>query len=130
MRTAWRLEGTLREFPRFAPRNMWFDFPVHRLDGSGVLADIKAEKAAPAWQKRGKKSKEPSRDRRQERLDALETAFDACDMEGKGEISMKELIEYSGKTKNTVRNWIEEHPGFEREGGVVRRKAGGKNKIS
>ncbi len=130
VRTAWRLEGTLREFPRFAPRNMWFDFPVHRLDGSGVLADIKAEKAAPAWQKRGKKSKEPSRDRRQERLDALETAFDACDMEGKGEISMKELIEYSGKTKNTVRNWIEEHPGFEREGGVVRRKAGGKNKIS
>ncbi len=130
VRSAWRLEGTLREFPRFAPRNMWFDFPVHRLDGSGVLADIKAEKAAPAWQKRGKKSKEPSRDRRQERLDALETAFDACDMEGKGEISMKELIEYSGKTKNTVRNWIEEHPGFEREGGVVRRKAGGKNKIS
>lgn len=125
VRTAWRLEGTLREFPRFSARNMWFDFPVHRLDESGVLADIKAEKASPSWQKKGKKDKEPSRDRRQERLDALETAFEACDMEGKSEVSVKELIEYSGKTKNTVRNWIDEHPDFEREGGVVRRKAGG-----
>lgn len=125
VRTAWRLDGTLREFPRFPPRNMWFDFPVHRLDESGVLADIRAEEAAPArWQDR-KKKEAPQRDRRKERFGALETAFEACDMDGKGEIAMKDLVEYSGKTKNTVRSWVDEHPGFERTGGVVRRAAEG-----
>ena len=24
-KTAWRIEGTLREFARFAPVNLWFD---------------------------------------------------------------------------------------------------------
>lgn len=27
--TAWRCEGTLREFPSFAPVSMWFDYPLH-----------------------------------------------------------------------------------------------------
>ena len=27
--TAWRVEGTLREFPGFLPKNMWFEYPVH-----------------------------------------------------------------------------------------------------
>lgn len=35
-RTAWRIEGTLREFPKFPPVNLWFEFPVHR----------------PGWQRR------------------------------------------------------------------------------
>ena len=26
--TAWRIEGTLREFARFDPVNLWFDYPV------------------------------------------------------------------------------------------------------
>ena len=30
--TAWRLEGTLREFPSFSPIGMWFDWPLHTLD--------------------------------------------------------------------------------------------------
>ena len=29
--TAWRIEGTLREFASFAPVNLWFDYPVHKL---------------------------------------------------------------------------------------------------
>ena len=27
-KTAWRIEGTLREFPKFDPVNLWFDYPV------------------------------------------------------------------------------------------------------
>ena len=30
--TAWRVEGTLREFPKPAPVNAWFDWPIHALD--------------------------------------------------------------------------------------------------
>ena len=50
-RTAWRIDGTLREFPKFPPVNLWFDFPVHLNDESGVLADIDPEGDAPIWQK-------------------------------------------------------------------------------
>ena len=38
--TAWRIDGTLREFPKFEPVNLWFDYPVHRLDDVGILKDI------------------------------------------------------------------------------------------
>ncbi len=41
-KTAWRIEGTLREFARFAPVNLWFDYPVHQLD-SGLLEDLQPE---------------------------------------------------------------------------------------
>ena len=39
-RSAWRIEGTLREFPKFAPVNLWFKYPVHNIDNIGVLKDI------------------------------------------------------------------------------------------
>ena len=35
--TAWRVEGTLREFAKFEPVNLWFDYPVHRMDTVGCL---------------------------------------------------------------------------------------------
>ena len=41
--TAWRVEGTLREFPRFEPVNLLFDYPMHRIDATGALADASPE---------------------------------------------------------------------------------------
>lgn len=51
-RTAWRIEGTLREFPKFEPVNLWFDYPIHRADDSGVLKDIQPEAEKAPWQKK------------------------------------------------------------------------------
>ena len=122
--TAWRIEGTLREFAQFPPVNLWFDFPVHRLDKSGVLGDIDPENASPAWPR--KRTGAP-RDRRKERLDALDDAFAACDLEGTGEVPQQRLMEYTGKAKTTIQNWVDEHPGFIREGGMIRGAQKGKN---
>lgn len=52
--TAWRIEGTLREFPRFKPLNAWFAYPIHELDDSGVLADIQPESDRPGGRKSSK----------------------------------------------------------------------------
>ena len=30
--TAWRVEGTLREFPGFLPINIWFEYPIHTVE--------------------------------------------------------------------------------------------------
>lgn len=119
--TAWRVEGTLREFPRFKPVNLWFDYPVHLLDEIGYLQGIAPENERPGWPK---KANEP-RDRQKERQEALEKAFAACDMENSGCVPLAQLISYIGKSKNTVRDYIDEHPGFERSKDGVRRVRNG-----
>lgn len=35
--TAWRLESNLREFRSFNPVNIWFEYPIHRVDEAGKL---------------------------------------------------------------------------------------------
>lgn len=127
-RTAWRIEGTLREFPKFPPVNLWFEFPIHRIDHSGMLSDVHADGDAPDW-KHGREKKKPV-DKRQERLDKLRNAFAACDMEGKGEVSIADLAEYCGLSRNTVKTHVDEHPDFERQkDGTVRRVSTCQNQI-
>ena len=72
-RTGWRIDGTLREFPKFPPVNLWFDFPVHRGDESGVLADIDPEGNVPIWQR--VKKIERNRQRRSGRLSRTSTTL-------------------------------------------------------
>ncbi len=122
--SAWRIEGTLREFPRFDPINLWFSFPVHMPDETGVLLDVEPNsgftaKGAP-WAKNfdKKKSKE---ELKQARSEALETAFQACQIDGEAMIS--DIAEYLGKTEKTVRNHIEEHGGFWVDNSVIGLKA-------
>lgn len=117
-RTAWRIEGTLREFPKFPPVNVWFDYPIHREEWTGVLDDIDPEEEAPGWTRR-KKPPAPPLDRRQERLSALETAFAACDLDGTGKVTMKALMEYTEKSRNTIKDLVDMNPNFERENGMV-----------
>ena len=111
--SAWRIEGTLREFPRFDPINLWFSFPVHMPDETGVLLDVQPNtgftaKGAP-WSKNfdKKKSKE---ELKQARGEALETAFQNCKIDG--EVTVTDIAEYLGKSEKTVRRHIEEHGGF------------------
>ena len=118
-RTAWRIEGTLREFPKFPPVNVWFDYPVHRLDSSGALQDIQPEREAPVWQKNFSKKK-TAEERKEERKEALETAFDACNTDGK--VTVKGLAEYLGMGEKGVRNRIKEHGGFWIDEGNVGKK--------
>ena len=61
IQTAWRIEGTLREFPKFDPVNLWFDYPVHRLDEVGCLSDIQPDAEKPPWQ-RGKEARKKQGD--------------------------------------------------------------------
>jgi hypothetical protein len=45
--TALRIEGTLREFATFKPRNVYFRYPIHVPDETGTLADIDPEVSHP-----------------------------------------------------------------------------------
>lgn len=119
IRSAWRVEGTLREYPKFAPVNMWFQYPVHKIDEVGVLKDIQPEGDAPAWKKNFNKKKSPEESKK-ERTAALETAFDACGIEEK--ITVSAIAEYMGISEKTVRNRVKEHGGFWIAEGEIGRK--------
>lgn len=126
-RTAWRIDATLREFPKIAPVNIWFDYPVHKPDESGVLADIQPDAEQPAWKKNlaksGKRNKTPE-ERKKERTDGIETAFEACCM-GEENITLQELCEYTGTSEKTIRRRLKEHGGFWVDDGKVGKKQEG-----
>lgn len=104
-RTAWRVEGTLREFPKFSPINIWFDYPTHRIDTVGVLKDSQPDSDQPNWRRNLNKKKTPL-DRKKEREQSLETAVQACSFSN--ETTLKELSEYMGVSEKTARRRIKE----------------------
>ena len=118
-RTAWRIEGTLREFLAFEPVNAWFDYPVHKIDKTGSLKDILPEADTPLWKKAAEKRKSPA-DKKKERKQSLEMAFEACGINEK--VTVEDLAEYMAVTEKTVRNRLKEHGGFIIEEGNVRKK--------
>lgn len=65
--TAWRVDGTLREFAKFKPRNIWFSYPTHTVDESGVLADIQLDDNTPSWKKNFDKKQSPAQRKKTEK---------------------------------------------------------------
>ena len=118
-RSAWRIEGTLREFPKFAPVNLWFKYPVHDIDNIGVLKDIAVDDGMPTWKKNFSKKKTDA-ERKTKRKNSLETAFEACGIDDK--VTVKSMAEYMGVTEKTVRNRLKEHGGFWIDEGQVGKK--------
>lgn len=122
-RTAWRIEGTLREYPRFAPKNVWFDYPIHRIDETGVLNDCEADlgyntKNSPYKNNFGKKKS--NKERQDDRKDSIEELFNTCNIDGK--VTVADLANYSGKSEMTIRRYLKEHGGFSIDSGEVRVK--------
>ncbi|MFM1572617.1 HTH domain-containing protein [Helcococcus ovis] len=109
-KTAWRIEGTLREFRSFDPVNIWFKYPIHELDDKKVLEKVIPQGEKPAWQQAQENIKSPE-EKKEERMKALEVAFKACSVEG--DVTIEDLSDYLGVTNRTVWNRIKEHKGFE-----------------
>ena len=68
--TAWRLESSLREFKNIKPLNVWFRYPIHELDTTGSLDDLKADGAPGSIPKGGKNGG------RSVDIEDMDTAFD------------------------------------------------------
>ena len=113
-KTAWRVEGVLREFAPMEPRNVWFEYPIHKADTSGVLRDFAAdgEKHGSIY-KAQKARKENARQKRKTKREELEAAIQNAN--GGEPVTVKELVEYftpeNGKAPQdqTVRKWIREN---------------------
>lgn len=90
--TAWRIEGTLREFPKFSAVNAWFSYPgPSDGHGEGCWGDIQPEAEMPPW-KRAMDKRKPKEQKAKERKESIVTAYDACTTDGK--VTVSDLAEY------------------------------------
>lgn len=108
-RTAWRVEGTLREFPKFLPVNLWFNYPVHVVDTVGNLKDVETEGEAPPWRRATDKRKDKAKKERRSKKQEFEDAVNECNMGSPP--TVKDLVSWFSSTgkevaERTMRDWI------------------------
>lgn len=118
--TAWRVDGTLREFAKFKPRNIWFRYPTHTVDESGVLADIQLDDNTPSWKKNFEKNgkKQSPAQRKEDRKVAFETAYSALN-DGIQPVTQEDMCEYLGISSRTFKRRLEEIDGYKLDGNLV-----------
>ena len=114
--TAWRVEGTLREFAKFKPINMWFSYPVHFLDDSGVLADIQLEDTTPNWKNNldSKKANDKKKKSTDEKFTtAMGVLFDGINPVELDDVVGYFLTEDKPVSEKTIRRWVKNNGDFE-----------------
>ena len=118
--TAWRVDGTLREFAKFKPRNIWFSYPTHTVDETGILADIQLDDNTPSWKKNLEKSgkKQSPAQRKKDRKEAFETAYSALN-DGIQPVTQEDMCEYLGISSRTFKRRMEEIDGYKLDGNLV-----------
>lgn len=110
--TAWRIDATLREFPRFDPVNIWFNHPLHSVDTTGVLADIQPEAEQPPWKKATKFCKEKAKTKKESRKRKTANAIEALTLDDPP--TTEDLKNYFADAEGvepsdtTVRRWCKE----------------------
>ena len=113
--SAWRVEGTLREFPRFEPVDLLFDYPMHAVDRTGLLADASPEgeemgRMDYRAQGRERKARNDAK-KQEEKLAALREGMAACAEDGVDATVanvVERMPEVNGKqvTKATINQWV------------------------
>lgn len=104
-RTAWRIDGTLREFAKFAPVNLWFDYPIHTIDETDILQDVSEEDTTPFHERATQKRIENAAKKNDENKTKFENAIANCNAGDPP--TVKQLTEYLEMKERTVRNWID-----------------------
>ena len=100
-RTAWRIEGTLREFPKLRPLNLWFDYPVHKADEDGVLHDAKYEGDIVPYKEATRARKKKAKDDKVSALDSFEIAFSGAENDGIAAID--DIAQDCGKSSDYIK---------------------------
>lgn len=117
--TAWRIEGTLREFKPFKPLNVWFEYPIHKLDETGELEKLTPDCDKAPWQK----GQETQRKRKEAKKAQLESAYNACLINGT--VTVSDMAEYMDTSERSVRRYLKDDDTFEFANGIVTKKQGG-----
>lgn len=124
--TALQINGTLREFPTFEPINVFFKYPIHIPDKTGLLYNVKPEQ--DSRKNRYEKMKESKQKQNDQNIELFLNAFEQLAINN--QLTVNELAEsglMAGKTKDSIRKsisrWIksEKLKDFEYDKGIIRK---------
>ena len=116
--TAWRMEGTLREYPKFKPVDLWFEYPIHKVDTNGFLAMAQFDSPQSKGLDKMNKRKQAIKEKKKEQLvDAFNIAAAENGFNGKADI--KRVAEIMQISEKTVRRYLKETPIFKVELGEL-----------
>lgn len=112
IKTAWRLEGTLREYASFKPVNMWFDYPIHKVDKVDALKDAGIEGESLNFNQRRTKGTKRQKSRGKKTQEMIQSALDNL-ISLEGETTYKDVLDYmqdgdenAPKTDKSIRDYI------------------------
>lgn len=116
--TAWRMEGTLREYPKFKPVDLWFEYPIHKVDTNGFLAMAQFDSSQSKGLNKMNKRKQAVKEKKKEQLvDAFNIAAAENGFNDKADI--KRVAEIMQISEKTVRRYLKETPIFKVELGEL-----------
>lgn len=101
--TAWRVEGTFREFPPIEPIDIWFDYPIHRRDTAGLLKDAVAPRDEPFWQRGSQVAADSSAKKRRDREQKLQDAYNVLSKDGIATLAA--VANYCDRDMSTIKRW-------------------------
>ena len=104
-KTAWQLDATLREFRGFDPINIWFEYPIHKIDESGMLKDIEPEAEKPFYEKAAEARKKKAGQKKKKVHDEIIIAIKNLELSG-NPVRISDLADAVGKKKETVGGWF------------------------
>ena len=111
--TGWRIETAFPEFASEPPFYSWFEFPVHIVDDTGVLANTYAVGDT-------KSNLENSSKRRGIPVEDIENAYSALSINPP--VSVKNIAEFVGCDEKTVRKKLDLLTNYTRINGIVYKK--------
>ena len=103
--SAWRLEGSLREFENFQPVDFWFEYPIHRLDSGEHLRKMPTQGSADAGLMKNAYHKTTEAVE-----EAFRIAYRAMNFDGKG-VTVEDMAAYLGLAERTIRDRIKKMKG-------------------
>lgn len=108
------LSFVLRDFPDISAQKIWFSFPLHFFDSTGILENCHIEGSYQA-----NFDKNPNRLSIDEKRRIIEEAFDACQKDGQARTS--QVAAYADLKAETVRRYADEIGGYEIKRGYIQK---------
>lgn len=113
LHTAWRVEYVLREFKSPDPTDIWFDFPLHKVDGKGYLENFDLKTGESEKRKRRETAKQ-----KKEESDVKE-AFENITFDSDGAFYLADFMEEAGiEVKHTARAILKRNGCFSKPQGA------------
>ena len=113
-----RVEGTVREFRKPRPVNIWFRWPCHVEDKWELLKDAKAAGEELPWERAKRAKQTAAKAERQSQVSKLDLAIGSVDLAGEAR-KVATVASEAGVSEVTLRKWIKKSSDWAIQNGTI-----------